>query len=177
MTQTTGEPTRGKNILDIVLITNENKITSCEVVPGISDHAAVVTTVEMKPKHIRQNKRSVYLYNKGNMNNIRSDSKKLSNDKAADYQCKSVNELWNTFKTGSKDSLDKHIPQKKIGSRRNIPWITREIKRKINRKRRMYRRYKRNNSLKDKKRFEETRREIKNDLKAELNTYIGSLFE
>ena len=55
--------------------------------------------------------------------------------------------------------------------------MTREIKRKINRKRRIYRKYKRNNSLKDKKKFEEIRREIKNDMKAEHNTYIGSLFE
>ena len=111
------------------------------------------------------------------MNSVKSDLKELSNDIAADYQSKSVNELWNSFKSCLKNSIDRNVPQKKIGNRRDVPWMTREIKRKINRKRSIYRKYKRNNSSSDKKRFEDLRREIKNDLKAEHNTYIGSLFE
>ena len=72
------EPTRGKNILDLALTTNENIITQCGVVPGISDHEPTLTTINLKPKNIHQNKRSVYLYNKGDMRSIKANLKELS---------------------------------------------------------------------------------------------------
>ena len=67
---------------------------SCEVVPGISDHDAVLTTIDAKPNHFRPNKRYVYLYNKGDMQSIKSDPNKLSDEIVRDYQTKSVNDLF-----------------------------------------------------------------------------------
>ena len=37
------------------------------------------------------------------MNSVKSDLKELSNDIAADDQSKSVNELWNNFKSSLKN--------------------------------------------------------------------------
>ena len=49
--QCVADPTRGSNILDLVLSTNDSVIKSCEVVPGISDHEAVLTSVDLKLKN------------------------------------------------------------------------------------------------------------------------------
>ena len=67
------------------------------------------------------------------MQSIKSDPNKLSDEIVRDYQTKSVNDLWNKFKTSLKDSIRRHIPQKQIGIRRDNTWMTKEIKRKINR--------------------------------------------
>ena len=43
------QPTRGNNLLDIVLTTNSSLIKSSNNAPGISDHEMVVTYCDTKP--------------------------------------------------------------------------------------------------------------------------------
>ena len=69
MSQHVAKPTRGNNMLDLVFSTNENIIESCEVVQGMSDHDAVLTTIDLKPARIKQKPRTVYTYSKINMDN------------------------------------------------------------------------------------------------------------
>ena len=176
MVQSVEQPTRGKNVLDLVFTTNENIITSCETVPGMSDHQAVVTNINLKAKLTKQKPRTVYLYGKGNMENIKSDIRSLS-DKFKEQPENSVNEMWDEFKTTLNDSINKNVPQKQLSQRKNLPWLTKEIKRKINQKRRAYRKMKRTNLVNDKQRFEKLRKEIKCDLRNEHNKYIENLFE
>ena len=66
--------------MDLVFTSNESLISSCEVVPGISDHDAVLTSIDIKPKATQHQKRSVYLYNKGDMDSIKSDLKSLASE-------------------------------------------------------------------------------------------------
>ena len=51
-TQTVEEPTRGKNILDLFFINNTSLITNTSVIPGVSDHEAVLIESKLliKPK-------------------------------------------------------------------------------------------------------------------------------
>ena len=53
-------------------------------------------------------------------------------------QNNTVEENWTNFKVTLIEAMKKHIPQKKISSRWNVPWITTEIKKLIRKKRRAY---------------------------------------
>jgi hypothetical protein len=44
------EPTREKNILDLVLTTNENLVHKAAVMDGMSDHQMIVTTINARPR-------------------------------------------------------------------------------------------------------------------------------
>ena len=142
----------------------------------MSDHNAVVTTLDLKPKSVKQKRRTVYMYNKGDLEKVKSDMKSLA-DKLPKQTKKDANDIWNEFKTKLKDSIDRNVPKKQLSSRKNLPWMTKTIKRKINRKRRAYKRMKRTKSVQDKMKFEQLRKEIKNDLKNEHNKYIENMFE
>lgn len=60
-------------LLDLVLSSNENLITACNVIPGISDHEAVISEVDQAPKYSSKPRRKVYRYYK-------SDQEKMSRD-------------------------------------------------------------------------------------------------
>ena len=52
-------------------------------------------------------------------------------------------------------SIKKHIPQKTLGTRKDVPWMTPEIKRKIRKKQRLYNRQKNTGKADDKRKFKE----------------------
>ena len=72
MVQSVEQPTRGKNVLDLVFTINDNIITSCETVPGMSAHQAVATNINLRAKLTKQKPRTVCLYGKENMENMKS---------------------------------------------------------------------------------------------------------
>jgi hypothetical protein len=65
------EPTREKNILDLVLTTNENLVHKVDVMDGMSDYQMIITTINARPKIIMNKPRKVYLYPKGNLDAVK----------------------------------------------------------------------------------------------------------
>ena len=59
LTQVHNQPTRQDNILDLVFTNNPSLVKSSTSVPGISDHAMVVTDCDIKPVYNKQNPRKV----------------------------------------------------------------------------------------------------------------------
>jgi len=71
--------TRNDNILDLIFNTYPI-LTQISVVPGMSDHEAVLFSVNVKdciPDNITEH--SIYLYHKGNIDAIKNDAMDLSN--------------------------------------------------------------------------------------------------
>ena len=68
------QPTRQKNILDLVLSSHPDMISNVDVVPGMSDHEIIVFDINLHscilPKQITH---SVYLYHKGDLDSVRQD--------------------------------------------------------------------------------------------------------
>jgi len=54
-------PTRAQNVLDLCFTTNPNSVTSCEPIPGLIDHDAVLITIKTPKRLIKQHPRTVYL--------------------------------------------------------------------------------------------------------------------
>ena len=58
--------TRQENVLDLVFTDNPSLIKNSQSIPGISDHAMVVTDSDVKPIYNKQKPRKVYLFSKAN---------------------------------------------------------------------------------------------------------------
>ncbi|KAK3097942.1 hypothetical protein FSP39_014709 [Pinctada imbricata] len=62
LSQIHDQPTRGDNLLDLVFTANPSFIKSSVSVPGISDHAIVITDLETKPHYQKNSKqKNIYL--------------------------------------------------------------------------------------------------------------------
>ena len=58
--QTVSTPTRNQNILDIFLTNRPSVITSCEVIPGISDHEIVSISTSVVISHSKTTEKNVF---------------------------------------------------------------------------------------------------------------------
>ena len=76
LTQHVKKPTRGNNILDLVLTTKPDMISNVEVGCGISDHDIVMFDVNLKPTLNKKKPRRVFMFKKGNMEAAKNDLKK-----------------------------------------------------------------------------------------------------
>ncbi|KAK3732634.1 hypothetical protein QZH41_002190 [Actinostola sp. cb2023] len=68
-----------------------------------------------------------------------------------------------------------HIPQKKISGRWDLPYLSRELKRKIRKKCRRYKKAKSSGKAEDWKNFKDLRRTIKKDLQLAHDSYIKEI--
>ena len=126
------QPTRQRNILDLVLSSHPDTIFNIEVVPGMSDHEIVVFDINLHTSTpCTKATYSVYLYHKGNLDGIRQDVLNFKNVfmSSTPHHIKSVEVNWTSLKEALLNSVSKHIPIKKYkNSHRNLPWINCSIK-------------------------------------------------
>ena len=86
-----------------------------------------------------------------------------------------VDDNWNHFKTALKQSMDRHIPQKKITSRWNLPWITVDIKGLWRRKKRAWDAGKHNLNSHAWKRYLKLDQQVKVSLQRAHRDYIDNI--
>ena len=143
LTQLQEDPTRYKNTLDLTFSNNPTLIKSCTVIPGISDHDAIVIDSTVKPDYIQAKKRKVLQYKKANWEQLDDECKKLSTSIKASYDkgdC--INTLWSIFKTSLTEAINKNIPSKQIRTSNNLPWMNSNLKKMIRKKNKLHQRAK-----------------------------------
>ena len=139
LTQVVDFPTRGDNLLDVVLTNRPSLLASCICEPGISDHDIVHAVTQVTPLRPRPVRRKIYLWSKANVNIIASDCSTLSDEITDRYNYQSdVEEIWSTLKHGILHSLEKNVPSKLSSSRHNKPWFTTALKKLTRRKKRAF---------------------------------------
>ena len=103
-------PTRHNSTLDLFITNMPSKVQRVDTTPGISDHDIVFLEYDTNPKINKQKPRSIPLYKKANWQSLAEEMKELhstiqiQNENNAD-----VEQMWNTFKTGLRDSVTRHI--------------------------------------------------------------------
>ena len=134
------QPTRDNNLLDLVFTNNPSIGKTSSSVPGISDHALVVTDIDIIPQHIKQKPRKIYSYifSKATWDNIFDNMNQLFRKKISSPASSTVEDLWDTFKTGIAQSMDKNIPTKVCKNRTSLSWYNRGLKKMVRRKARLY---------------------------------------
>ena len=129
LTQVHNQPTRQDNILDLVFTNNPSLVKSSYSIPGISDHAMVVTDCDIKPIYNKQNPRKVYLFSKANWEEIYSACERLSIKIQNMINMKdSIEHIWTTFKSEIQSAMDTFIPSKTFKKNNTVPWFNRKLK-------------------------------------------------
>ena len=83
------QPTRQGNILDIILTSDPNMITTA---PGVSDHEVILFDITMQSGAIPDRMaHSIYLYHKGDLKNVKQDMCAFKDSfKSSNPECNSV---------------------------------------------------------------------------------------
>lgn len=142
--QLISEPTRGNNILDLLLCSHPSLISNIEIASGISDHDAIHYCLELPNKPLCDAlDHPIYLYHKGNMEGVKSDMLDFQLQFfMSDPYLNDVENNWNNLKQAINNAIIAHIPKKPSQSKNNLPWITPSIKRLMNHRTRLYRKAK-----------------------------------
>lgn len=140
------EPTRENSILDLLFCNSPNLVNSTTVIPGLSDHHAVVASIKTKIHRVKHSgNRRVFFFDRGDYSSI--------NEKLYSYlpvfECladdKDVHELWRLFKNKLLELVEAHVPSadsSKMKKRRK-PWMTSRLLRLINKRKRLFAKFKR----------------------------------
>ena len=103
------------NTLDLVLCSNLNLVKSVEVIPGMSDHLAVLTTLVVQPKPYIKKPHKVLLYRTADFDGLRrdmSDFSQLFLSPGMDSHIQNVDGSWQCFKDALTFAIKKHIPMR-----------------------------------------------------------------
>lgn len=119
LTQFVTCPTRNNNVLDLVFSNSPSLVNNVNVIPGISDHMAVVAEIKKESKNTSNSAtRKVFLFGRGDYSRI---VEKLE-DHLPVFECLaenySANELWLNFKDKLLALVDTYIPAKQAGKLR-----------------------------------------------------------
>ncbi|CAC5373547.1 unnamed protein product [Mytilus coruscus] len=147
LTQIHETPTRGSNLLDIVLTSNPSLIKTSSNAPGISDHDMIVTDCDTKPHDQSKKPRKCYIYSKAKWEDLHKDLTILSTNITEMYHTgATAQELLDKFKTDLYSNLDNYIPSKLIRSKTSLPWIYHKIRKMFKKKTRLYQQEKKTNN-------------------------------
>ena len=111
LTQMVQEPTRESNILDLFLTNSLTLVDSVCVVPGISDHLAVISGVKLRLSIQKLKPRNVPLYSKANWVSMKQEMLDFQTTFLSTCAGKCTEQLWQEFK-GEVDTLISMCPLK-----------------------------------------------------------------
>ena len=148
-TQYVSSATRGNNILDLVISSEETMIHNLSIDEHLanSDHNIVSFRLVIETE-IKTNRQGRYDYNKTNYNQLLDSLKSLDWDKKLSNF--SVEEMWCTFKEYLMHEANNCTPTVKNRAVRYPKWMTREARRARNYKYKMWKRFQGSQSYNDK---------------------------
>ena len=144
------EPTRKKNILDLVFSSRPDLITSCTTGPGISDHDhLVIVRANIRAKQNKKKPRIIHLFKSADWTSIKEY---LASGEESFFQNSpednAVEQNWQFLRDLILDCMEKFVPKKKASGRQDLPWMTSTVKQLIRRKQHVYNRAKKSKKIK-----------------------------
>ncbi|KAF2352090.1 hypothetical protein FHG87_017153 [Trinorchestia longiramus] len=139
--QHVNEPTRGNNILDLVMTTTDLSINGLEVTDKIGDHQMIDFSVKVQDPNIRTQHKQVLDYKRTTFELMKEDLGSYNYEVLLSN--KNAEECYTILKDKIATTTEHHIPRKRIRPTNNPPWLSQEIKRLINARQHSYRKLKR----------------------------------
>ena len=145
----------------------------------MSDHEAVLFTIDPKAKILNTKlQHKIFLYHKGNIDGVKADMAKLQDIfMSSNPHSRTVEDNWNLFKSALHNSAIKHIPQKSIKSRHDLPWLNNEIKTCMHHRRQLYNIAKQSGKSEDWAAYRSARNLVNSKLECAHNAYYSRLFD
>ena len=145
MAQIHKEPTREENILDLLITNKPGLIKSSHSIPGISDHCAVVTKLDIDPPYRCTKPHPVRQFKNANWEAIRQQIRSCWTSFSKKSPSRSLKENWLKLKSILNQCLDKFIPTKMTSHRENLPWLSKSLLASVRKKASLYNKAKRTN--------------------------------
>ena len=177
LSQLVDSPTRKDNILDIFATNRPSLVTKCAVIPGISDHEAVLIVSDIAAKIKPPGTRKIFLWRKANFDYIKAKIQQFSDSLLVNYRSdQPVSILWNNFKSLRDDCLNL-IPTKSISTNNSHPWISTFIRRLSRRKQQCYNRARLSCHPEDWQLYYQLKKECQKEYQRAYNNYINSFLD
>ena len=138
----------------------------------MSDHLAVLTTLDVRPRPYIKAPQKVHLYKRGNVDGLREDMSNMYQSFLLKASTRSTNKNWTAFKESLTDAIKKHIPTRISKRKRELPWKNPEIRHALRRKDRLYRKARRSKNKHDWTTYCHYRQHIQKLLRTAHDTYI-----
>ena len=177
MTQMVNEPTRQKNILDLVFTSCPDLVKNTSVIPGISDHSAVSVEITARAMVNKKKPRKVLLYAKMNKEAIEKDLKTFTTRFNATKGILDAEQNWCRFKQGLHQIITDHVPSKVIRCKNNLPWINHGIRRALKKKNKIYKKAKKSGKQTHWEKYKDLQAQCKEKMKTAYGDYLKGLFE
>ena len=169
LTQLNTIPTRGNNILDLMITSVPDQVSVTEVVKAIdadiaTDHGIVSFEFQMALKAPPKMNRFVYDYNKGDFKGLRSSLRAANLSNLISADAADINNDWCWWKDVVLAAMADFIPEEKLKGTILLPWINGSIINLINKKDSIRKKLKQRASSLLKEKFRTLRSEIKHRL-------------
>ena len=140
--------------MDLVLSNEEGMIQDIEYLSplGKSDHLVISFNLICYIQQIKRVK-EIYCHEKGNYTNIREELEQINWNEESGKREKDINAQWNFIKGMIKESMEKHIPKRKIkiGDKKPKCRLDSKMRDLIKRKHRAWQRYSESNYMDENK--------------------------
>ncbi len=174
--QMVDQPTRGENTLDLFMTSSPGLVNQVLIGPGISDHDTVIINHTIKAAKTNSAPRTVYQYSKADWESANEELNDIIDGyMSTDPDSRSVTTNWTTIKCSLLSLMEKHIPHITVRGNKDLPYITKTIKREIRRRQRAYNKARRYNKPKDWARFRRIRKEVKDMLNTAYWEYLNGV--
>lgn len=173
--QTVVEPTRGRNILDLVLTNQPELVTSSAVVDGISDHNAVVCEMCISyVKTVTGPRRRIFNFEKANVAQINQSLDSYLTVFETMAETKGVAQLWASFKQKLLELEHQFVPSLTLTPRRakSKPWFTKSLYRLTQKRQKCYQVFRMVPTDEDKRKLRDITCQMKVDIRMAKDSYL-----
>ena len=177
LTQMQQEPTRNNDILDLFCTNKPGLVRYTQTIPGFSDHDFIVVDCDLRPQFIKNMPRKVYTYSRAKWDDMRKELNSSIDEYSRDFDNRTVDKNWDSFKTILSNLSDKYIPSRMTSTKQHLPWLNSTTKRMCRRKQRLYNLARRTKKTKHWERFKEAKKNTCNALRRAHLNYINDIFE
>lgn len=172
MSQLVTEPTRGKNILDLILTNHpDNAVT--HVLEEISDHRVVHCSLSLPRCDKIMSTKPLLNYACANVEKMNRMLADFTPRFEANLENCTANENWIEFRDLLKQIEHSCVPRMTISSATNDPWFTQDVKRSLNKKKRAFRKASRTNATEDWHNYKNISRESEAIIKDAKHKYFN----
>ncbi|XP_072020312.1 uncharacterized protein [Amphiura filiformis] len=166
-------PTRGDNILDIVITNRPSLVNRCCSLPGLSDHDVVFMDMNVRAFKRKPIRRKILLWKRTDFDSIIQRLKKWAENYTSTYSTSTpVEELAEAMQSELDQVIEEHVPSKLSSTRYSQPWFNSSTKSASRRKARAFKKARRTGRIKDWKRFRHLKKESQKSCRLTYNQYV-----
>ena len=124
-------PTRGDNILDLVITSTPNKVNVCEMLrPSESeistDHNAIIFDLKTECIPLSRVTRTVFDYGRADFDGLRERLETLNLEQRISDD-DDINNEWSNWKNTFLAPVNDFVPMKRVKDRKSLPWVNNTI--------------------------------------------------